>query len=102
MVCIVVLQLLGQHKGSSHNHASEHRTHWGELCAGSLPAAWTFGGPVVAVWGFVIVAACSFLVALSLAELASCYPLAAVLTSGELSTSPSLADNSTMLCPLGA
>ena len=48
----------------------------GELCAGSLPAAWTFGGPVVAVWGFVIVAACSFLVALSLAELASCYPLA--------------------------
>ncbi len=31
---------------------------------------------MVAVWGFVIVAACSFLVALSLAELASCYPLA--------------------------
>ena len=30
----------------------------------------------MAVWGFVIVAACSFLVALSLAELASCYPLA--------------------------
>ena len=46
------------------------------LYVGSLPAAWTFGGPAVAVWGFVIVAACSFLVALSLAELASCYPLA--------------------------
>ena len=38
---------------------------------------WVYGGPVVAVWGFVLVAACSFLVALSLAELASCYPHAA-------------------------
>ncbi len=44
--------------------------------AGSLPTVWTFGGPVVAVWGFVIVAVCSFLVALSLAELSSSYPLA--------------------------
>ena len=44
--------------------------------AGSLPTAWQYGGPVVAVWGFVIVSAFSFLIAISLAELASCYPLA--------------------------
>lgn len=46
-------------------------------CAGTFGSIGiTFGGPVVMVWGWLFVTACTCLVGLSMAELASAYPTA--------------------------
>lgn len=46
------------------------------MCAGLMPIAYVNGGPVAAVWGWVMVSVFTMLMALSMAEIASAYPLA--------------------------
>lgn len=47
-----------------------------DAIAGGLPISYVNGGPVSAIWGWVIVTMGNVLVGLSVAELASSYPLA--------------------------
>lgn len=50
------------------------------LLAGTFGAIGvTYGGPIVMVWGWLFVTACTLLVSLSMAELASAYPTSAAL-----------------------
>ena len=55
-------------------------SHHGRLmslhCAGGLPTAYVYGGPVAAVWGWVVASTANILVGLSMAEIASSYPVA--------------------------
>jgi amino acid transporter len=44
--------------------------------AGFFAIAYTNGGPVSAVWGWILVATTNFFVALSMAEIVSAYPIA--------------------------
>ena len=44
--------------------------------AGGLPTAYVYGGPVAAVWGWVVASLANVLVGLSMAEIASSYPVA--------------------------
>lgn len=44
--------------------------------AGGLPTAYVYGGPVAAVYGWVAASLANILVGLSMAEIASSYPVA--------------------------
>ena len=59
-------------------HHPYSTTHDGGLIgyAGGLPTAYVYGGPVAAVWGWVVASLANILVGLSMAEIASSYPVA--------------------------
>lgn len=63
-------------QGTSPAALCSTRFSWSPGLAGFLSIAYMNGGPVAAVWGWFGVSLTNFLVALSMAEIVSAYPIA--------------------------